>query len=204
MWVVEVKMETLVKLPERDLIEHQWHQLQRQSDRQSEVCWLAKPDLGVEEDGPAGCCGHVWWTLLTFPVCQIQKETVALPVCLVSLDFNHSKTKQESLAEQAVWHRQKRLSKTFPEHNPRTQLGWTQVPHKYGFDPKGNERAFSTVWDFLPRITVTIKGKKQNKGKTNKLPCFLCWIHSFGTFHITTQQCSSKHRYLCRGNGSFC
>lgn len=105
-------------------------------------------------------------------------------MCLVSLDFNHSNTKQESLAEQAVWHRQKRFSKNFPEHNPHTQLCWTQVPHKCGFFPTG----------FFNSTRFTARNHCYNKREkiiyqTQKLPCFFCWIYSV---HITVQWSHTK------------
>lgn len=94
-----------------------------------------------------GRCGHVWKPPLRLPVCRIKKE-INGQTANVSCFFGLQSFK-ESLAEQAVWHRQKRFSKkkkkksraqpTYslssaecksPPHTPHIP------PYKCGFVPK--------------------------------------------------------------------
>lgn len=63
-----------------------------------------------------GRSGHVWKPLLRLPVCRIKKE-INGQAANVSCFFGLQSFK-ESLAEQAVWHRQKRFRKKFSQAQP--------------------------------------------------------------------------------------
>lgn len=118
-------------------------------------------------------------------------------MCLVSLDFNHSNTKQESLAEQAVWHRQKRFSKKFPEHNPHTQLLTNVAPFQR--DING---LFQQYQIYCQESLLQQKGKNNLPNTKTSLAFSAESTRYTSRFSDRTpKQRSQKYRNCCRGNG---